>query len=82
MFDGNAQSFRIAIKTEMYKPDHSLELTAAVLGAIIKYPFPSNYKKEEWDKPKFGYFYSENVEFEILRKMKVAELNVRLLSYC
>lgn len=77
MFDGNAQSFRIATKTEMYKPGHSLELTAAVLGAIIKYPFPSNYEEEKWGKPKFGYFYSENTEFELLKKMKVAELNVR-----
>lgn len=77
MFDGNAQSFRIATKTEMYKPDHSLELTAAVLGAIIKYPFPSNFNKRKWGKPKFGYFYSENAEFELLTKMKVAELNVR-----
>ena len=77
MFDGNAQSFRIATKTEMYKPDHSLELTAAVLGAIIKYPFPSNFNNKKWGEPKFGYFYSENAEFELLTKMKVAELNVR-----
>lgn len=77
MFDGNAQSFRIATKTEMYKPGHSLELTAAVLGAIIKYPFPSNYEEEKWGNPKFGYFYSEKTEFELLKKMKVAELNVR-----
>lgn len=77
MFDGNAQSFRIATKTEMYKPGHSLELTASVLGAIIKYPFPSNYEEEKWGNHKFGYFYSENAEFELLTKMKVAELNVR-----
>lgn len=77
IFDGNAQSFRIATKTEMYKPGHSLELTAAVLGAIIKYPFPSNYEEEKWGNPKFGYFYSEKTEFELLKKMKVAELNVR-----
>lgn len=77
IFDGNAQSFRIATKTEMYKPGHSLELTAAVLGAIIKYPFPSDYEEEKWGNPKFGYFYSENTEFELLKKMKVAELNVR-----
>ena len=77
IFDGNAQSFRIATKTEMYKPGHSLELTAAVLGAIIKYPFPSDYEEEKWGNHKFGYFYSENTEFELLKKMKVAELNVR-----
>lgn len=77
IFDGNAQSFRIATKTEMYKPGHSLELTAAVLGAIIKYPFPSDYEEKKWGNPKFGYFYSENTEFELLKKMKVAELNVR-----
>ncbi len=77
LFDGNAQSFRIAVKTQMYKPNHSLELTASVLGAMIKYPFASNFEREKWGKAKFGFFYSEQEEFEILEKMKVAETNVR-----
>lgn len=54
-FDGNAQSLRIASKLQLYKPGHSLELTAAVLGAIIKYPVNSLSALND----KFGYFYSE-----------------------
>lgn len=76
-FDGNAQSFRIAVKTQMYKPGHALELTAGVLGAIIKYPFISNYEQDIWKKSKFGYFYSEKKEYEILKTMNVTETNKR-----
>ena len=77
LFDGNAQSFRIATKTQIYKPGHSLELTGAVLGAIIKYPFDSAFSYQNWDKAKFGYFYSEENEFNLLQEMGVACFNNR-----
>lgn len=63
-FDGNAQGFRLASKVQMYKPGHSLELNACVLGSMIKYPHGSTAvdpeKKKPVGKEKFGYFYSEN----------------------
>lgn len=77
LFDGNAQSFRIAAKTQIYKPGHSLELTGAVLGAIIKYPFSSDVADSQWGKAKFGYFYSEKEEFDTLCDMNVAKFNER-----
>lgn len=76
-FDGNAQSFRIATKTQLYKPGHSLELTGSVLGAIIKYPFSSYKANTPWGKDKFGFFYSEKNEFETLKEMGVARENQR-----
>lgn len=76
-FDGNAQSFRIATKTQIYKPGHSLELTGSVLGAIIKYPFDSNFAKNIFKKAKFGYFYSEKEEFDTLMEMEVVKVNDR-----
>lgn len=62
-FDGNAQSLRVAAKTQQYKVGSSLELTAAVLGSIIKYPCNSTQGK---DHQKFGHFYSEN---DIIQKL-------------
>ncbi|MDY6368162.1 MAG: dNTP triphosphohydrolase [Clostridia bacterium] len=76
-FDGNAQSFRIATKTQIYKPGHSLELTCSVLGAIIKYPFDSIFAKNILKKAKFGYFYSEKEEFDTLMEMEVVKTNDR-----
>ncbi len=72
-FDGNAQSLRIAAKTQIYKPRHSLELSLSVLGAIIKYPY--NSLKAESDK--FGYFYSEKDSINILEKAGVFKENIR-----
>ncbi len=76
-FDGNAQSFRIATKTQIYKPGHSLELTGSVLGAIVKYPFDSNFAKNILEKAKFGYFFSEKEEFDTLMEMEVVKVNNR-----
>lgn len=67
-FDGNAQSLRVATKAQLYKVGHSLELTAGVLGAIIKYPCTSTQGSK---KRKFGYFYSERNVIDQLRCMGV-----------
>ena len=74
-FDGNAQSFRIASKLQIYKVGHSLELTAGVLGSIIKYPLSSINITDA--KEKFGYFYSESNIINMLEKMGVYKDNVR-----
>ncbi len=74
-FDGNAQSLRIALKLQLYKPNHSLELTAAVLGSIIKYPI--NAYEMDKDKSKFGYFYSERDNIKQLKMENVYKDNIR-----
>lgn len=73
-FDGNAQSFHIATKKQKFKDDESLNLTAAVLGSIIKYPCNS---VDGQGKKKFGYFYSENSVIENLKCMGVFEEHYR-----
>lgn len=67
-FDGNAQSLRVATKIQQYKVGQSLDLTAAVLGSIIKYPCNSI---EGRSKQKFGYFFSEKDIINILERMGV-----------
>lgn len=67
-FDGNAQSLRIATKEQKFKDGEPLNLTAAVLGSIIKYPCNSY---EGVEKQKFGYFYSENDIIKNLTSMGV-----------
>lgn len=66
-FDGNAQSFRIATKLEYYKDFHGMNLAAANLRALIKYPWASNAENALDDK--FGFFYSETAEIEALKKL-------------
>lgn len=67
-FDGNAQSLRIATKEQKFKDGEPLNLTAAVLGSIIKYPCNSY---EGAEKQKFGYFYSESDIIKNLTCMEV-----------
>ena len=55
-FDGNAQSLRVMSKLQRYRKGHPLELSAGILGAVIKYPFNS---AEGSPKGKMGYFWSE-----------------------
>ncbi len=77
-FDGNAQSLRVASKTQQYKVGSSvvssLDLTAAVLGSIIKYPCNSISGKIH---QKFGYFYSENDTIKKLTHMGVYFKGIR-----
>ena len=73
-FDGNAQSLRVAAKLQHYKIGQPLNLTAAVLGSIIKYPCNST---EGYEHGKFGYFYSEGNIIEQLKKMGVYQDKLR-----
>lgn len=54
-FEGNAQSFRVLTRLQMSNRAGGMRLTAATLGALIKYPRPSHV-----DQParyrKHGYF--------------------------
>ncbi|MEM5768095.1 MAG: dGTP triphosphohydrolase, partial [Bacillota bacterium] len=77
-FDGNAQSLRVASKTQQYKIGSSslssLDLTAAVLGSIIKYPCSST---DGANHQKFGYFYSERDTIQKLTCMGVYNDHLR-----
>ncbi len=56
-FDGNAQGFRTITQLENYKGDGGLQLTYATLGALMKYPWPSDHRNATGGK--FGFFQSE-----------------------
>lgn len=68
-FDGNAQALRVVTKLEKFSEtsEGGLNLTSAVLGSLIKYPFDSTYTLEE---NKFGYFKSEEDVIEFLKCQK------------
>ena len=75
-FDGNAQSLRVMSKLQEYKNNSHLELLFSILGSIIKYPVCSSNVKDR-EKPKIGYFYSEEDIIEKMRAVKVFSDNYR-----
>jgi dGTPase len=69
-FEGNAQSFRVVTKTAVkYQEDErspGLNLTAATLNAILKYPVTQddpNHRHSKW-----GYYVSEQGDFNFARE--------------
>ncbi|WP_289045437.1 dGTP triphosphohydrolase [uncultured Olleya sp.] len=72
-FDGNVQTFRILRRLHFFKDENSFNLTFPTLASIIKYPSNSiegNKKKKakEIRTKKFGYFVSEQEDYEIINK--------------
>jgi dGTPase len=70
MFEGNAQSFRIATRLQWTGQDFGMNLTSATLSALIKYPCASNQVKSDGPKSlkKFGYFKADADTFQQVRK--------------
>ena len=66
VFDGNAQSLRIACKLLPFGKRKGASLSAAVLGSIIKYPYPA---WERVGKKKAGYFRSEERVIKMLEAL-------------
>lgn len=60
-FEGNAQGLRIIAQTENHLFEGGLRLTAATLGAFIKYPWVSS---ATGDRKKFGAFLTEAAVLE------------------
>lgn len=54
-FEGNAQSFRVLTRLQMSNRRGGMRLTAATLGALVKYPRPSKVPEQPRYK-KHGYF--------------------------
>lgn len=71
-FDGNVQTFRILKKLQYLGNEHGYNLTYATLATIIKYPNNSvngnNKDSENIQEKKFGYFYSEEKDYEKINK--------------
>ncbi len=60
-FEGNAHGFRVLTRLEAYREEGGMRLTAAVLGAFMKYPFGSDVPRANRGDQvrKFGYFATE-----------------------
>ncbi|MGM0461012.1 MAG: dGTP triphosphohydrolase [Fibrobacterota bacterium] len=65
-FDGNVQTFRVLRKLHYIKDQEGMNLTFAVLAAIVKYPCSSlrgNKAEEGLSSRKFGFFQSEAEDY-------------------
>ncbi|MFT8244014.1 dGTP triphosphohydrolase [Roseomonas sp. BN140053] len=66
-FDGNAQGFRVLTRADGHRAAGGLQLTAASLGAFLKYPWPGTDPRAAREgKPgiKFTVFNTEHAVFE------------------
>ena len=66
-FDGNVQGFRILKSLAPNRHGNSFNLTFALLGTVVKYPFSStdgNKKTKNPFQKKFGYFCSERDAYQ------------------
>ena len=66
-FDGNVQGFRILKSLAPNRHGDSFNLTFALLGTVVKYPFSStdgNKKTKNPFQKKFGYFCSERDAYQ------------------
>lgn len=83
-FEGNAQGFRLLTRSDEYSSGSGLGLTAATLGAMIKYPWTSTHLDH---KPKFGIYQSEKAimnqvaESTGLKEIKTGSWQRHPLSY-
>lgn len=70
-FEGNAQALRIATRTQWSGLEYGLNLTAATLSALVKYPCSSVQSKSDGPKAlsKFGYFKDDKASFDELRRL-------------
>lgn len=68
-FEGNAQALRIATRTQWSGTPYGMNLTAATLSALIKYPCSSVEMVADGPKArsKFGYFKNDQATFDALR---------------
>jgi len=67
-FEGNAQGFRVLTRLEGWRDKGGLRLTAATLGAFIKYPKSSTHSDEQGQSQnsKFNYFQNDEPAFKLI----------------
>lgn len=66
-FEGNAQAFRLLTKLHFVDSEYGLNLTAAVLNTLVKYPTDSRHidpKSKNVCLHKLGYYYADREYFE------------------
>jgi dGTPase len=69
-FNGNAQSFRLAVKSLSHKPTFSgLDLTRAVLDGAIKYPWQRNQERAQKSDKRWCFFPTESEDAEWVREV-------------
>lgn len=70
-FEGNAQALRLTTKLHFLVDEHGMNLTAALLAAIIKYPIPAaavDPKSGDIRTKKPGYFQADKEIFDFIQK--------------
>lgn len=73
-FDGNANAFRLLTHQFIGHREGGFALTYSSLASIIKYPYASTFASQ---KPKFGYFQSEEESFyRLVDKLGLVPLKV------
>jgi dGTPase len=76
-FEGNAQSFRYVTEVATHRSDYrGLNLTRATLNAMMKYPWKSGEGERD---DKWGYYASEEAEFEFAREL-TPDMNEKCLE--
>lgn len=68
-FEGNAQGLRLLTRIDHHPEDGGMRLTAATLGAYLKYPWlskPIQENESAQHRAKFGCYQSEKVFFQKL----------------
>ena len=78
-FEGNANAFRLLTHQFNGRRPGGQSLTAATLGSLIKYPYPSSNKG---DRKKYNVFYSEIGIFEeVMRECGIPRIDDTHLVY-
>jgi dGTPase len=79
MFEGNAQSLRIATRLQWSGQEYGMNLTVATLSALIKYPCASSEVNPKGPKSlrKFGYFKTDGNTFRNIRSQTGLDGNRR-----
>jgi dGTPase len=72
-FEGNAQSFRIAVRLAMRDTHPGLDLTRQTLNGMLKYPWPRNMEKGSKRRLKWGYYGSDEDDFDWVRRHATAD---------
>lgn len=72
-FEGNAQSFRIAVRLAMRDTHSGLDLTRQTLNGMLKYPWPRNLEKGSKRRLKWGFYGSDEDDFTWVREPTVGD---------
>lgn len=72
-FEGNAQSFRIAVRLALRSAQPGLDLTRVTLNGMLKYPYGRKVEGEPKKWQKYGYYESDEEAFDAVREYSSGE---------